>query len=397
MPLYSYKAISPQGNTLHGILEAGCAEELESSLAHSNLFLIHARKHLLRGRHPIRRRDLITFFLNLELMLASGIPLLESLSELQSSMDERQLRDIAASLSEAIQGGASLSQALGRHPHAFNKVVVSLIHAGEESGRLTEMIGHITAALKWQDEMSAQTRNMLLYPMFAGTVVLAAAAFLMVYLAPQLAQFIHGMGRDLPWQTELLFGISGLLSNYWPFLLMLPALLAILILLVPQFHPELQYRLDSLKLRCWPIGPILHKIILARFAAAFAMMYASGISILDCIAHSRDLAGNRLIAERLEQVARDIEAGASLSQGLRNAGVIPQLAMRMIAIGEASGQLEAAMRNVSYFYERDVKESAKRIQTLLEPAMTVTLGLLLGWVMLSVLSPIYEIISGVRL
>ena len=141
----------------------------------------------------------------------------------------------------------------------------------------------------------------------------------------------------------------------------------------------------------------MRKIILARFANTFAMMYASGISILDCIASSVDLSNNQVIARSLKQVSREIEAGKNLTQSFQSAGIFPPLVLRMLKVGEATGNLDTALRNVSYFYDRDVKDSIKKIQVMIEPTMTVILGLLLGWVMLSVLSPIYDLISKVKL
>ena len=126
------------------------------------------------------------------------------------------------------------------------------------------------------------------------------------------------------------------------------------------------------------------------------MMYASGISILDCIANSRDLANNQVIARSLEHVTQEIESGKNLTQSFQSTGIFPPLVIRMLKVGEATGNLDAALHNVSYFYDRDVKDSIKKIQVMIEPAMTVILGLLLGWVMLSVLSPIYDLISKVK-
>ena len=179
-------------------------------------------------------------------------------------------------------------------------------------------------------------------------------------------------------------------------MLALPIILFATFKLVLKYRPGLQYHLDDLKLHLWPTGPILRKIILARFANTFAMMYASGISILDCIANSRDLANNQVIARSLKQVTQEIESGKNLTQSFHNTGIFPPLVIRMLKVGEATGNLDAALRNVSYFYDRDVKDSIKKIQVMIEPAMTVILGLLLGWVMLSVLSPIYDLISKVK-
>jgi type IV pilus assembly protein PilC len=162
-------------------------------------------------------------------------------------------------------------------------------------------------------------------------------------------------------------------------------------------RPGLQYQVDKLKLHIWPTGPILRKIILARFANTFAMMYASGITILDCLANSKDLVNNQVIARSMEQVIREIEAGKNLTQSFQHTGIFPALVIRMLKVGESTGQLDLALLNVSYFYDRDVKDSIKKVQVMIEPTMTIILGVLLGWVMLSVLGPIYDIIGKVQI
>ena len=324
------------------------------------------------------------------------MPLLECLGDLHDSMDDVQFSRIIASMVKAIESGTTLSQSMAQHPQAFNPIFVSLVHAGEESGRLPEVFAHLTESLKWQDEMAAQTRNMMIYPAFVGTVVIAITFFLMIYLVPQLVGFIKGMGQEIPFQTRLLLATSGVFVNYWYVMLALPIITFVIFKLTLKYYPGLQFHLDNLKLHLWPTGPILRKIILARFANTFAMMYASGINILDCIANSRDLANNLVIAGSLEQVGMEIESGKNLTQSFQSTGIFPPLVIRMLKVGEATGNLDAALRNVSYFYDRDVKDSIKKIQVMIEPAMTVILGLLLGWVMLSVLSPIYDIISKVK-
>jgi type IV pilus assembly protein PilC len=400
MTLYSYKAINAEGETLKGLQDAANMIDLELHLKRNGLDLILAKvneKKIALFSRKIRRADLITFFFNLDQLLRSGVPLLECLTDLQTSMDDPQFSRIIGSMVESIQNGATLSQSMAQHKQAFSTIFVSLTHAGEESGRLPEVFEHLTASLKWQDEMAAQTRNMMIYPAFVGTVVIAITFFLMIYLVPQLIGFLKGMGQEIPLQTKLLLATSGVFVNYWYAMLMLPVVLLSTFLLALKYYPGLQYHLDNFKLHLWPTGPILRKIILARFANTFAMMYASGISILDCIANSRDLANNLVIARSLEHVTREIESGKNLTQSFQSTGIFPPLVIRMIKVGETTGNLDTALRNVSYFYDRDVKDSIKKIQVMIEPAMTIILGLLLGWVMLSVLSPIYDLISKVKM
>ena len=399
MALYSYKALDDKGKTSRGLQDAANVFDLELRLKRSGLDLINAKldeKKLSFASKKIKRIDLITFFFNLDQLTRAGVPLLESLADLRDTMNDQKFREIIASMVESIESGKKLSQAMALYPQAFDKIFVSLTHAGEESGQLPQIFAHITESLKWQDEMASQTKTMMIYPLFVGTVVLAITFYLMIYLVPQLVGFIKNMGQEIPLQTRLLLATSSVFVNYWYILLGLPVVLFAIFKAALAFNPGLQYHLDNLKLNIWPTGPILRKIILARFANTFAIMYGSGITILDCIANSRDLANNQVIARSLEQVTQEIEAGKNLTQSFQNTGIFPPLVIRMLKVGETTGQLDLALRNVSYFYDRDVRESIKKVQVMIEPAMTIILGVLLGWVMLSVLSPIYDIIGKVQ-
>lgn len=400
MALYSYKAVNDQGKSTKGLQDAANVVDLELRLKRMGLDLVHARvgeKKSTFGSKKVKRADLITFFFNLDQLVRAGVPLLECLADLRDSMDDQRFREIIASMVESIESGKKLSQAMAQHPEAFDKIFVSLTHAGEQSGRLPDVFNHITESLKWQDEMTAQTKTMLIYPAFVGTVVIAITFFLMIYLVPQLVGFIKGTGQEIPLQTRLLIATSDLFVNYWYVMLTLPVALFVLLKLALKNNPSLQYKVDNLKLHIRPTGPILRKIILARFANTFAMMYSAGISILDCIAASRDVANNEVISQSLQKITLEIESGKNLTQSFHNAGIFPSLVIRMLKVGEATGQLDLALRNVSYFYDRDVKDSIKKLQAMIEPTMTIVLGLLLGWVMLSVLSPIYDIISKVKM
>jgi type IV pilus assembly protein PilC len=282
------------------------------------------------------------------------------------------------------------------HPAAFDNIFVSLTHAGEESGRLSEVLKHITESLKWQDEMSSHTKTIMIYPAFVGTIVLGITFFLMIYLVPQLVGFIKGMGQEIPVQTRILLATSGFFVDYWYLLVALPVILFIVTKLSIKLSPAMQFKFDTLKLNMWVTGPILRKIILARFANTFAIMYGSGISILECIAITRDVVNNSAVSKSLADVTLEIEAGKNLTQSFQHTNMFPPLVIRMLKVGEATGSLDKALLNVSYFYDRDVKDSIKKVQVMIEPTMTIVLGAILGWVMLSVLSPIYDIIGKVQ-
>ncbi|HET9700845.1 MAG TPA: type II secretion system F family protein [Burkholderiales bacterium] len=399
MPLFNYKAVTSAGKVTTGLLDAANPVDLELRLKRMGLDLITGKPAGERASvgGGVPRRELITFFFNLEQLSRSGVPLLECLSDLRDTVLDPRFRQVLASMIESIEGGKRLSQAMGEHPVTFDRVFVALVRAGEESGRLPEVFRHLTETLKWQDEMASQTKQILMYPAFVLVVVGALVFFLMIYLVPQLVVFIKAMGQELPLQTRILMFTSQVFVHYWHLILFLPIAALVGILVAARTSPAVRYRFDGIKLRMWPVGPILQKIILARFANSFAMMYSSGIKVLDCLGILRDIVGNAVVADSLDKARHEIEEGKNLTQSFANTGMFPPLVLRMLRVGEATGGLDTALLNVAYFYERDVKESIKRVQTMIEPTLTLVMGGILGWIMFSVLMPIYDLITKLKI
>ena len=398
--MYSYKAVNKLGQSRTGLQDASNLVDLEMRLKRTGLDLINgkiAKKNRLATGTTVTRRELITFFFNMEQLTNAGVPLLECLADLRDTLSNPLLREVVANLIENIEGGMSLSQAMSEHPRVFEKVFVSLIRAGEKSGKLQEVFLHLTDTLKWEDEMASQSKQVLIYPAIVLLVVTGVAFFLMIYLVPQLTGFIQNMGQTLPAHTKALLFVSSIFVQYWYAMLLFPVITFVIVKLLVTFNMQARYRFDDLKLKLWPVGPILKKIILARFANFFAMLYASGISILECISICRDIAGNVVIAESLTQAGREIEEGKNLTQSFESANIFPPLVLRMLKVGESTGALDKALLNVGYFYDRDVKEAIAKAQAMIGPAMTVLLGIMLGWIMFSVLMPIYDVISKVKI
>ena len=400
MSMYAYKAVNKLGQRRTGLQDASNLVDLEMRLKRTGLDLINgkiAKKNRLATGATVSRRELITFFFNMEQLTHAGVPLLESLADLRDTLSNPLLREVVASLIENIEGGMSLSQAMSEHPRVFEKVYVSLIRAGEKSGKLQEVFLHLTDTLKWEDEMASQSKQVLIYPAIVLLVVTGVTFFLMIYLVPQLTGFLKNMGQTLPAHTKALFFVSSIFVQYWYAMLLFPVITFVIVKLMVTFNTQARYHFDDLKLKLWPVGPILKKIILARFANFFAMLYASGISILECISICRDISGNVVIAESLSQAGREIEEGKNLTQSFQSANIFPPLVLRMLKVGESTGALDKALLNVGYFYDRDVKEAVAKAQAMIGPAMTVLLGIMLGWIMFSVLMPIYDVIGKVKI
>lgn len=399
MSLYNYKAVAPDGRTVLGRIDALNIVDLELRLRRMELDLIDgepvSNRSLFRPV-SVPRREIIHFCFHLELLIRAGVPILEGLSDLRDTLENPRFREVVAGLVESIEGGQKLSAAMDEQPKVFNKVFVNLIRAGESTGRLPAVLQNLTESLKWEDELASQTKKLLMYPAFVGTIVLSATFFLMVYMVPQLKQFVKNMGQALPPHTQFLFFVSDLLVVYWYVALLLPVVLAIGIKLLLHTNPLARLRFDGLKLKIPFIGEILRKIILSRFANTFALLYASGIPILDSIRTTQDVVGNLTVRQGLERVEQLIGEGQNVTAAFHSIGFFPPLVIRMLRVGESTGALDDALTNVSYFYNRDVKESVERVQQLIEPMLTVILGFLLGWIMLSVLGPVYDVISKIK-
>ncbi len=398
MPTFAYKAIDGIGNTVTGRIHASNDSDLELRLERMSLDLIRYKEADLTGglfsKKSVGRPELITFCFQLEQLYRAGVPILDSLKDLRDTVTNARFRDVVSTLIEDIEGGKTLSQALQRFPDIFSQVFVNLVRAGEHSGMLADILHDLTESLKWQDELAANTKKIILYPAFVATVVVGVVMFLMVYLVPQLVEFLASMGKDIPLHTQLLILVSSSIRQYWLVMLVGPVLLFSFIRYQARHNEKMRYRVDNWKLKLWPIGPIYKRIVLARFTSNFALLYKADVSVLDGIALGEKLVGNKVIEEGLERIRIQISDGAGMTESFENTGLFPPLIIRMIRVGETSGKLDTALSNVSYFYNRDIKESIARVQSLVEPVLTVVLGLLLGWVMLAVIGPIYDLLGN---
>jgi type IV pilus assembly protein PilC len=399
MALYTYKAINLDGRMVQGRLDAINVVDLEMRLKRMDLDFINGETVSESGLlHSVNvtRPELINFCFHLEQLTRAGVPIIESLNDLRDSMENPRFREVITGMVESVEGGKTLSQALQEHPKVFDEVFVSLVRAGEDTGTLPGVLENLVETLKWQDELAAHTKKLVMYPAFLGTVVIAITLFMMLYLVPKMASFIRNMGQELPMQTKILIATSNFFVNYWYIVVFTPVIIVVVLFALIRSNPKFRYRFDEFKLAIPYVGDILRKIILSRFAAVFAMMYQSGITILDSIKSCEDVVGNAVMRNALRKVGELIGEGQNVTSAFHDAGIFPPLVIRMLRVGESTGELDKALRNVSYFYNRDVRESIERVQALIEPVMTVTIGLILGWIMLAVLGPIYDIITQLK-
>ena len=397
--LYAYKAIDSRGKTVMGRVEAVNLFDLEQRLARMDLDLVSGGQSSQASRFfgaRVPRQDLINFCFHLEQLATAGVPVIEGLVDLRESVENPRFREVVSGLVESIEGGRNLSQALAEFPEVFSKVFVSLVRSGEQTGKLPDVLKALTESLKWEDELAEQTKKLMMYPVIVGGIVLLVTFFLMVYLVPQMVGFIRNMGQEIPWYTEALIFVSNVFVNYWWAVLSLPFAAWFGLKWAMRVYPAVEYAVDRYKISMPVLGPILRKIVLSRFASSFGMMYGSGITVLDAIRSCEEIVGNKVLEVALRSIGQQIADGKNMTAAFQDVGLFPPLVIRMLKIGENTGKLDTALLNITYFYNREVRDGVGRAQAALQPALTLVLGLVLLWVMMAVLGPVYDTISKMK-
>lgn len=396
---YWFKAMNAKGRLVSSRMDANNVDDLELRLLKIQMDLVNFKEVKGRGGRgsggKISRQDMITFCFHLEQVMGSGVPLIEGLTDLRDSSDNQAMQSMLASIIEDVSTGSQLSESMNRFPKVFDEVFAALIRAGEQTGNLQAIFSNLAETIKWQDELAAKTKKLLMYPAFVFTIVMGVFFFMMTFLVPQLVTFIKMMGMELPFHTQLLIDTSDFVVHWWPFIIGVPLGLGFLIYSALKVSPMMEYVFDWVKLHSFVFGPIIQKIIMARFANVFAMMYAAGITVLECLVISEKVVGNKVVGRVIVEVRDRISQGETITASFKRTLIFPPLVIRMLSVGESTGALDKSLNNVRYFYDREVKDSVEKLQGMIEPVLTLILGGLMAWIILSVLGPIYEIMNKV--
>ncbi len=397
---YKYKAIDSNGKIRSNIIDADNLLDLEKRLNGMGLDLINYQQKkpgLFNFKSKgISRKDLINFTFQMQQLTKSGVSILDGLSDLKDSVPEGRMKEMLMGLSDEIEGGKTFSGALAEFPEIFDSVYITLIQVGEESGRISEVLHDMAETLKWHDELVAHTKKIMIYPAIVTFVIIGVVTYLMIDLVPELIPFIKDLGGEIPIHTRALLATSDFLGNYWYLVFGIPILAFISITQLAKRKPDVRMFIDKQKLRLYIFGPLILKTNLARFANYFAMMYSSGITVLDSLKISEMLVNNAVLTKSIRDVRERIADGGQISESFESVNVYPPLVIRMIKVGENTGNLDEALLNISYFYNREVKESVDKMEAAMTPVLTIVLGAIMLWIMSAVLGPIYDSLSKIQ-
>lgn len=399
MAQYKYKSVTQKGKIQRGSMHASNMLELEQRIHKFNQDLISFEEvtpsNFRLGKKKLTRKELINLVFQLEQLTKSGVPLLDGLRDLRDSAVPGYYRDVLAGLVEGIEGGKTFSESLEEFDNDFDTVFVSLISVGEESGELSHILNDMAVTMRWMDELLAATKKVLAYPAIVSTVVLAVTVFLMVYLVPQIIPFVEEMGGTVPFHTLMLIAVSDFFVAYWWAIIFFPFVIFFLTKMLAKRDQRIRYFIDNLVLKLPLIGPVSFKIKVARLSNYMGLLYASGVTVLRALEICKSLMGNLVIEKAIDEVHTNISEGVGISDAFMQAQLFPPLVIRMVKVGENTGNLDEALRNVSYFYNREIQETIDKIEPAISPILTVVMGVLLGWIMLSVLGPVWDAVGNI--
>ena len=392
MAIYSYTAVNQQGQTVRGKIEAASKDDLEKRLERLGLQLISqsAGIGLALFQAKVTQEELSQFCFYLEQLVSGGVPLIEGLSDVRDSVSNPTLRNAVSAVISEIEQGCKLSDALGQYPKLFDQIFVSLVQAGEESGELSLVLKNLGENIRWSHEITKRTKKIFVYPLFALTVILGATALLMTLVVPKLLKVLESLGQELPGYTIALINTSNFVQERGLYLLAIPVVVWLVIQIMVLAIPGIDYQTDRLKIRIPLLGVVFEKVMMSRFANIFGLLYGSGISIMEALKISQGALGNQFVSRSLDSIIEEINNGKALSAAFKDAGIFPPLVLRMVRLGETTGSLDASMRQVKLYYDKDANEAISAMQAAIGPMMMLLLAGLLAWVILAIYAPLYD-------
>ena len=403
MAAYSYKAADSAGKIVTGIIEAEGEKKVVAELHTRGLIPIrialakgngkrlglNVSEQLLNLFHGVSSKDVMAFTQDLATLLDAGLPVDRALSLLIESTEKDRFQKVIGDILKTVQGGGYLSDALAKHPRAFSSFYVSMVRAGEAGGVLEAVLSRLGEFLESAQELKDYIKSAMVYPIFLVCVGGLSIIVLLTFVIPKFSIIFSDMGQAIPLSTRFLLGVSHLLQSYWWAILM--AIGAGYFAFKKYLNtPAGRLNFDRKKMSFPVAGELIKKIEVARFARTLGTLTKSGVPILQALMLVKDIIGNKIVSGAMETVYTRVKEGDRLSKPLRDTGIFPPLAIQMITVGEETGRLDRMLLRVAESYEKMVRNMVKRLISLLEPTMILFMGLVVGFVVVSMLMAVFS-------
>lgn len=402
MPVYEYTALDGAGKSRNGIVDADSAVAARHKLRGSGIFPVEVKETSTKPKDAlsgpiylstlfkrVKPGELSVATRQLSILLGAGVTLVSALEALISQTSNPVLKKTMAQVKESVNEGNSLASSLAQHPKVFSQIYINMVRAGEASGSLDLVLDRLAEYSEQQHILRSRFNAALAYPIFMFFVSSGVLFFLLTFIVPNITKIFSDMHQTLPLPTILLIGGSNFLKSFWWLIL---AVLAGALILGRQFKktPKGKYIWDDIKIRSPFFGIINQKIAMARFGRTLGSLLQSGVPLLSALEIVRNIVNNALIAEVIDKAMVEIEAGSSLAAPLAQSRWFPPITVQMIMVGEQSGELEKMLDKVGDIYEKDVESQIMAMTSILEPVMILVMALVVGFIVFSILLPIFE-------
>jgi general secretion pathway protein F len=399
MAEYLYKAATLGGQTVEGSMEGKDEKAIVQSLhqlGYIPVRIVSTREKgaALRGPSFFRQRvgvkNLLVFTQELSTLISAGLPIDRSLQILGSLTENRRLREVVQDVLKRIEGGNSLAEALENHPRIFPKLYINMVKAGESGGFLETILSRLAKYLQSTKEIREYLVSVMIYPLILTLVSGISITILVTFVIPRFARIFSDMRQAIPLPTQVMLSISQSVKDYWWVGLGIIALVYLGLKIYTQ-NEDRKWRWDLFKLRWIAVGNLIKKVEIARFSRTLGTLLQSGVPILPALNLVREISQNLAISRAITHIHDRLREGKGISKSLRETDVFPPLAVHMIEVGEETGRLDEMLAKVAETYEENVQTSVKRFVSLLEPLIILVMGLIVGFIVISMLLAIFSI------
>ncbi len=388
------------GEVIEGIYAADTEAGLRRDLEEKGLFVLSLQPRVsLRGvslapsrRRKVPRREFLVFNQELTTLLKAGMPLVQSLDILRRRVENPTFKGVLDGVYDQVKAGSALSDAFSAHPDLFPPMYAASLTAGERAGNLDEVIRRYVSYEKVIGAVRARTISALIYPVILITMMVALVGIIVLRVVPAFSDFYANFGRELPFSTRVIVGVSNLfVGNFWVLLIGLLAVVALAVAWLKQ--PGQQTKLDQLMLEVPWVGETVRKFATAQFARTMATLLGGGIPLVNALDISSRSMSNRYLAGQLEVVGGRVREGQSFAGALLAHGTLPDVAVKMVEVGESTGALQEMLNSLADFYDEEIETEVARFITLVEPVLLVLMGVIIAFVVLALYMPLFELSS----
>ncbi len=338
----------------------------------------------------IKSKELVQFTRQLATLVSAGLPLLKSLRTLSDQLEKGYLKEVVSEVAKEVESGTTFSTALSHYANVFPELFVNMVKAGEQGGMLDEILKRLADFLEKQQRLKDQVRSSLMYPAFVLAIAILILVLLMIFVVPTFTNMFEELGGALPLPTQILIATSQFIRHFW-YTLIFFMIGGVLFYRWMKKAPSRRFYLDKLQLKLPVVGELMEQVAVARFARTLGTLLSSGVAILSALDTVCDVVGNEVMSRAIRGVRNSIKEGEGVSDPLERSNAFPPLVIKMVAVGEETGQLDKMLVQIANSYEEEVDTAVRGLTALLEPVLIVTMGLLVGFIVVSMFLPLFSL------